>query len=414
MVLFRVLQGVFGAALVPLSQSTMMDIYPVEKRGQAMAIWGMGVMIGPILGPTLGGYLTEMYNWRYVFYINMPFGVLATLGLIFFMPRSHPNFNMRFDWIGFAVLSLGIGGIQMMLDRGQNQDWFSSSEIVAELVLGGLGVYLFTVHMLTAKKPFIPPELFRDRNFAAGVVVMFAAGTVLVSSSSLMAPWLQSLANYPVETAGLVMGPRGIGTMAAMLTGGRLTARVDPRKLMAFGIMLLVWSIWEMTRWTPDVSETLIAVTIVIQGAGLGFLFIPLQVLAFATLPGQLRTDGAGLFSLFRNIGAAIGVSVTSSMLVHNTQVLHEQIGASVTPFNRALMDGGAVERMWNPGTMRGAAMLDHVINHQAQIIAYVDDYKMMIFTTAPMLLLLLLMRRAKPVAGTAAKDHVEEHIIEA
>ena len=283
MVLFRVLQGVFGSALVPLSQSTMMDIYPVEKRGQAMAIWGMGVMIGPILGPTLGGYLTEMYNWRYVFYINMPFGVLATLGLIFFMPRSHPNFNMRFDWIGFAVLSLGIGGIQMMLDRGQNQDWFSSSEIVAELVLGGLGVYLFTVHMLTAKKPFIPPELFRDRNFAAGVVVMFAAGTVLVSSSSLMAPWLQSLANYPVETAGLVMGPRGIGTMAAMLTGGRLTARVDPRKLMAFGIMLLVWSIWEMTRWTPDVSETLIAVTIVIQGAGLGFLFIPLQVLAFAT-----------------------------------------------------------------------------------------------------------------------------------
>src|ERR1700682_5733147 len=165
MVAFRVLQGIFGAALVPLSQSTMMDIYPIEKRAQAMAIWGMGVMVGPILGPTLGGYLTELYNWRYVFYINLPFGILATVGLIIFMPRSHPNFNMRFDWIGFAVLSLGIGGLQMMLDRGQTQDWFSSLEIIAELVLGCLGVYLFVVHMITAEKTFIPPALFRDRKF---------------------------------------------------------------------------------------------------------------------------------------------------------------------------------------------------------------------------------------------------------
>jgi DHA2 family multidrug resistance protein len=415
MVVFRVLQGMFGAALVPLSQATMMDIYPIEKRGQAMAIWGMGVMIGPILGPTLGGYLTEMYNWRYVFYINMPFGVLATLGLIFFMPRSHPNFNMKFDWTGFAVLSLGIGGIQMMLDRGQNQDWFSSTEIIAELVLGSLGVYLFIIHMLTGKKPFIPPEIFRDRNFSAGVVMMFAAGTVLVSSSSLMAPWLQNLANYPVESAGLLMGPRGIGTMAAMMTGGRLSSRVDPRKLMASGIILLVWSIWEMTTWTPDVSQLRIIATITIQGCGLGFLFIPLQVLAFATLEPKYRTDGAGLFSLFRNIGAAIGVSVTSAMLVHNTQVMHEQIGDSVTRFNRALMEGGAVTRMWNPETRHGAAMLDAVINRQAQITAYVDDYKMMIFTTAPMLLLLLLMRKAKPAPpGAAAKDQMEEHIIEA
>ncbi len=397
MVTFRVLQGMFGAALVPLSQSTMMDIYPSEKRGQAMAIWGVGVMIGPILGPTLGGYLTSMFNWRYVFYINLPFGVLATLGLLFFMPRSHPNFNMRFDWIGFAVLSLGIGGFQMMLDRGQNQDWFTSPEIIAEAVLGGLGLYLFAIHMMTAKKPFIPPAMFKDRNFTTGALVMFAAGTVLVSSSSLMAPWLQTLANYPVETAGLIMGPRGMGTMAAMLTGGRLVSFIDPRKVMAAGVLMLIWSIWEMTAWTPDVSQSRIVVTIMIQGAGLGLLFIPLQVLAFATLPMQYRTDGASLFSLFRNLGAAIGVSVTSSVLVHNTQALHAEIGGAVTPFNRALMNGGtAVSRLWDPATQQGAAMLDRVIQHQAQIIAYADDYKMMIFTTAP-ILLLLLMRRSKP-----------------
>ncbi len=402
MVIFRLLQGCFGAALVPLSQSTMLDIYTVEQRGTAMAIWGVGVMIGPILGPTLGGYLTEMYNWRFVFYINLPFGILATLGLIFFMPRAEPRDGMRFDWIGFGVLSLGIGGIQLMLDRGQDQDWFSAREILIEAVLGGLGIYLFVVHMLTARRPLIPPALFKDRNFSAGVAMMFAAGTILVSSSSLMAPWLQNLANYPVDTAGLIMAPRGIGTMAAMVLAGRVAARTDARYLMGFGIICMVWSIWEMTTWTPDISEWRLIITICIQGFGLGFLFIPLQMVAFATLPVMLRTDGASLFSLARNIGAAIGVSITSSELARNTQALHAEIGAQVTPFNRALQDGGAVHHFLDPATRHGAAMLDHIINQQAQIIAYVDDYKMMIFTTLPALLLLFLMRRPKQAAVPA------------
>jgi DHA2 family multidrug resistance protein len=407
MVVFRLLQGVFGAALVPLSQSTMMDIYPIEQRGKAMAIWGVGVMVGPILGPTLGGYLTEMYNWRYVFYINLPFGILATLGLLFFMPRSFGNFNLRFDWIGFGVLSLGIGGLQMMLDRGQDQDWFTSPEVITEAVLGGLGIYLFVVHMFTAKKPFIPIVLFKDRNFSSGLLLMAAVGTILVSSSSLMAPWLQNLANYPVETAGLIMAPRGIGTMTAMLTGGRLANMIDPRKLMAGGILMLAWSMWEMTSWTPDVSQLTIILTIMVQGAGLGFVFLPLQVLAFATLPPQYRTDGASLFSLFRNIGAAVGVSVTSSMLARNEQVLHESIGASVTPFNRALQGGGMVSRMWNPMQPHGAAMMDNLVNQQAQITAYIDDYWMMIFTTLPSLVLLLLMRRPRLTSATPADTHV-------
>jgi len=406
MVAVRLLQGMFGAALVPLSQATMLDIYPIEQRGSAMAIWGVGVMIGPILGPTLGGYLTEMYNWRWVFYINLPFGILATAGLVFFMPRSVPRDSMRFDWIGFTVLSLGIGGIQLMLDRGQNQDWFTSGEIIAEGVLGGLGIYLFVVHMLTGRRPFIPPALFKDRNFAAGVAMMFAAGTILVSSSSLMAPWLQNLANYPVETAGLIMAPRGIGTMAAMVLAGRIASRTDPRLAMGAGILCVVWSIWEMTTWTPDISEARLIFTICVQGFGLGFLFIPLQMMAFATLPVMLRTDGASLFSLARNIGAAIGVSITSSELARNTQTMHEQIGALVTPFNRALQDGGAVQQYLDPATRHGAAMLDHIINQQAQIIAYVDDYKLMMFTTLPALLLLLLMRRPRQAAPAPADSH--------
>jgi DHA2 family multidrug resistance protein len=399
MVLFRLLQGVFGAALVPLSQSTMLDIYPVEQRGSAMALWGVGVMIGPILGPTLGGYLTYVYNWRWVFYVNLPFGILATLGLMFCMPKAQVQSNLRFDWIGFAVLALGLGSLQLMLDRGQLKDWFSSNEIITEAVLAGLGIYLFVVHLLTAKNPFIHPSIFRDRNLAAGVLMMFSVGMVLLASSALMAPWLQNLANYPVDTAGLVMAPRGVGTMIAMQIGGRLSSRIDPRYLMFVGICLVVWSFWSMTGWTPDVSQSEIVWNTTIQGAGLGFVFIPLQVLAFATIAPSLRTEGTALFSLFRNIGMAIGVSVTSALIAHNQQILHEEIGASVNPFNRALQASAAIRHFLDPASKHGAALLDQMINQQSLIIAYLDDYKLLIFTTVPAILCLLLMQNPKHAA---------------
>jgi DHA2 family multidrug resistance protein len=406
MVLFRLLQGMFGAALVPLSQSTMLDIYPPAMRGTAMAVWGMGVMVGPILGPTLGGYLTEIYNWRWVFYVNLPFGILAVAGLVVFMPKTQPTQGMRFDWIGFGVLAMGVGALQMMLDRGQDQDWFNSTEVIVEAVLAGLGIYLFVVHMFTAKKPFIPPAIFRNMNFVVSVVLMFAVGMVLLASSALLAPWLQNLSNFPVEAAGLVLAPRGIGTMAAMLIGGRLSSRYDPRAFIALGVLLLCGSLWSMTGWTPDVSQGTVAMNIVIQGAGLGFVFIPLQVLAFATLPASMRTDGTSLLSLSRNVGSAIGVSVTSALLTRNGQILHEQIGSYITPFNRALQQYKA----WDPSNPHGAALLDQIVQRQAQIIAYLDDYKLLIFTSLPALLLLLLLKRP---ARTAATAPAEMHAME-
>ena len=404
MVLFRLLQGLFGAALVPLSQATMLDIYPVEQRGSAMAIWGVGVMVGPILGPTLGGYLTDLYNWRWVFYVNLPFGILAMVGLALFMPKAETGSGMRFDWIGFGVLALGMGSFQLMLDRGQDQDWFSSREIIVEAVLAGLGIYLFLVHLLTAQRPFISPKIFRDINFSASLVVMFAVGMVILASSSLMAPYLQTLANYPVATAGLVMAPRGIGTMAAMMIGGRLSARVDPRVLMFVGIALVVGSMYEMTGWTPDVAQSRIVIAIMVQGAGLGFVFTPLQVLAFATLPAERRTDGTSLLSLFRNVGSAVGVSVTSAMLTRNTQTEHSVLAGYITPFNRALQGGGAVQAQLDPATSHGAQLLDVLINQQASIIAYIDDFKLMMLTTLPTALLLLLMRGRRKAAAAAAE----------
>jgi DHA2 family multidrug resistance protein len=406
MVALRLLQGVFGAALVPLSQSTMLNIYPPEKRGSAMAIWGMGVMVGPILGPTLGGYLTEIYNWRWVFFVNLPFGILATAGMAAFLPKTQATSGLRFDWFGFGVFAMGIAGFQLMLDCGETQDWFGSTEIILEAVVAALGFYLFIVHMLTAPKPFITPSVFKDRNLSAGLLVMFAVGMVLLSVSALLAPWLQELGNYPVETAGLVMAPRGFGTMVAMLIAGRLSNRVDPRLIMAFGIVVLAWSLYRMTDWTPAVSETSIVVNTILQGAGLGFVFIPLQVIAFATLDPALRTEGTALLSLLRNIGSAIGISVTGALVTQNTQIEHSVLAGYITPLNRAFQ-GAAADLM--PTTAHAAQVLNAMLNQQAAIIAYNDDWKLMMLTALPMLPLLLLMRGSKragaPVEHAAVMD---------
>jgi DHA2 family multidrug resistance protein len=399
MVIFRLMQGAFGAALVPLSQATMLDIYPPEQRGQAMAIWGMGVMVGPILGPTLGGWLTESWNWRWVFYVNLPFGLLAFLGLLFFMQREQADRGRGFDWLGFGVLSLGIGALQILLDRGELLNWFGSTEIIVEAVLAGLGIYLFLVHMATADHPFIPPRIFRDRNFVSGLGVMFAVGAILFSTAALLAPYLQTLGNYPVFTAGLIMAPRGLGTMAAMLIAGRLASRFDPRKVMLSGILLLAWTLYDMTGWTPDVSMRTLVTTTVLQGFALGFVFIPLNLVAFATLDPRLRTDGTGLISLLRNLGSAIGISAMAALLTRNTQVVHSELVQHVSPLNR-LFDWPAIHRFWDPATQQGAALLNAEVTRQSSIIAYGNDFKLLMLLALAMLLMLPLMRRPPRLAA--------------
>ncbi|MEO9189626.1 MAG: DHA2 family efflux MFS transporter permease subunit [Acetobacteraceae bacterium] len=399
-VLFRLTQGAFGAALVPLSQSTMLNIYPVERRGSAMAIWGMGVMVGPILGPILGGYLTELYNWRYVFYVNLPFGVLATVGLWMFMPKEEAQPALKFDWFGFGVLAMGIGAFQLMLDRGETKDWFGSTEIVTEAVIAAFGLYLFIVHLAIGERSFVPPRIFRDRNLVAGLALMFLLFMVLLSSSALLAPWLQQLAGYPVEKAGLLMAPRGLGTMVAMLIAGRLSNRMDPRLLMGFGVILIAGTLWYMTGWTPDVSQKEIVWNSVAQGFGLGFVFVPLNVVAFATLAPELRTQATALLSLLRNVGGAIGISIMEALLVRNTQIEHAVLSAFTTPFNRNFQNAPDIVHMVSPHTPHGAALLDQMINQQASIIAYENDFLLMTVMALPVLVLLFLMRRPKHTGG--------------
>ena len=400
-VVFRLLQGVCGAALVPLAQSTMLDIYPFEQRAHAMSLFGMGVMIGPILGPTLGGWLTDAYDWRWVFYVNLPFGLVALTGLAIFLPRAPARPEMKFDWTGFGVLALGIGAFQLMLDRGQQADWFTSREIVVEAVLAGLGIYLFIVHLFTAERPFIPRDVFNDRNFSSALVMMFFVGMVLLASSALLAPYLQNLANYPVYDAGLVMAPRGAGTMLAMLVAGRIGTRIDQRMLVALGLLTLSATLYAMSGWTPDVPPHELMLVIFVQGVSMGLIFNPMQVLAFSTLAPALRGSATSMLSLCRNLGAAIGVSVTSFMLVQNEQVSHADLAAVATPFNRLLAAPG-IGQWLDPGHARGAELLDAMINRQAMIIAYADDYRMMTLVALTPMALLFLMRRHRRVLPAA------------
>jgi MFS transporter, DHA2 family, multidrug resistance protein len=401
MVLFRLVQGLFGASLVPLSQAVLLDSYPREKHGSAMAMWGMGVMVGPILGPTLGGWLTEAYNWRWVFYINVPIGILTFAGLSACLGESRTG-KRAFDWFGFAMLSIAIGSFQMMLDRGEQLDWFSSSEIVIEAVLAGLAFYLFLVQTFTVRDPFIDPAIFKDRNFTIGLCFIFVVGIILLASLALITPYLQNLMNYPVLTAGLVLAPRGVGTMVAMMIVGRLINRVDPRVLLAGGLVMTAAVLWEMTGFTPDVSQWTLIRTGVIQGMGLGFMFVPLSTITFATLPGTLRTQGTAIYSLMRNIGSSIGISLVIFLLTRNTQLVHAELAGHVTPFNDALAQVGA-SHVWNMATTLGRAALNAEVTKQASVVAYANDFKLMMMVALVALPLVLLLKRTKTQLEHAA-----------
>ena len=398
MVLFRFIQGMFGAALVPLSQGTMLNIYPAEQRGSAMAIWGMGVMLGPILGPTLGGYLTELYNWRYVFFVNLPFGIVCTLGLWFFLPRPRAQRGMRFDWFGFTAIAVGIAGLQLMLDRGEIKDWFGSTEIIIEAVLAVSGFYLFVVHMITGERTFVSPALFKDFNLVMGFLVMYVVGMMLLATTALLAPWLQQLGNYPVDVAGLLLAPRGVGTMIAMMISGRISNKMDSRIVMAFGVVLLTWSLWRLSDWTPAVNEWSLIINTMVQGAGVGFIFVPLNVVAFATLDPKLRYEATSFLTLVRSIGMSMGISIFEALVTQNSQVEHSVLAVFGSPLNRAIEAAPQVAHALSPLTMHGAALLNQMIDYQSQVIAYNDDYRLMAILSAPTLLLLLFMR--KPKAG--------------
>jgi DHA2 family multidrug resistance protein len=377
MVLFRLLQGAFGAGLIPLSQAVLLDAYSAEERGQAMAIWGMGVMLGPVMGPTLGGWLTDTYNWRWVFLINLPIGVVTVVGLLFFMGQTEKRREMRFDWLGFVALAIGIGAMQVMLDRGQQLGWFDSDEIVMELIIAVAGFYYFFAHSLTTREPFVRFELFRDRNFVGGCLFMVVLGITVFATMTLSALFLQTVIGYPVMSAGLMLAARGAGTMVSMLAVGRLLKVFEARSLIFVGMILTVVTLHQMVGFTDMTSGATIVSVSIVQGLGLGLVFVPLSTAAFATLPAHLRTDGSAILTLVRNIGSSIGIPVVVATLVNSTTVMHAQLAEHITPFNAALQSGD-VQAVIDPATDTGRALIDNLLTQQATIIAFSNSFKLL------------------------------------
>jgi DHA2 family multidrug resistance protein len=401
MVAFRLLQGVFGAAIVPLSQTILLDINPPEKFGQAMALWGAGIMVGPIIGPTLGGWLTENFSWRYVFFINLPIGIIAALGSAAFLPETLRRVR-SFDFFGFAMLSLGVGALQLLLDRGAGNDWFNSVETWIELGLIVTGFWVFVVHILTAEHPFIDPLIFTDRNFVTGTVFGFVIGLVLFSSLALLPPMLSVVFGYPETTTGLVMGPRGIGTMISMLTVGRLVQKIDARYLVITGLLLTSASFYTMSGFTPQMDSYPVIVSGVVQGLGMGLVFVPLSTVGFSTIAAQFRGDATSLFTLVRNIGSSIGISVVSVVLTRNIQINHAEMSVAINPYNAALHAVSPAAVAGNPLMLKE---LDGLVNLQALMVSYLDDFKMMMIVTLCAIPLAAMLRkpRAKLSAVAAA-----------
>ncbi|HZS63529.1 MAG TPA: DHA2 family efflux MFS transporter permease subunit [Xanthobacteraceae bacterium] len=400
MVLFRLLQGAFGAALVPLSQAVMLDYYTPEERGSAMAIWGIGVMLGPIMGPTLGAWLTENYNWHWVFLINLPIGIVTVIGLMIFLDETEKHTHLRFDWFGFVSLAVGIGALQLLLDRGEQVGWFESTEILVETIVSISGFYFFLAHSLTTGEPFVRFAIFKDRNFVAGCLFMVVIGVVLFGTMALVTPYMQHVMGYPIITAGILLAARGVGTLVAMLVVGRLLKLIEARYLVLIGLLLGAFALNEMAGFTDQVSSRTIVLVSILQGFGLGLVFVPLSTVAFVTLPSHLRTDGTAILTLVRNVGSSVGISLVIAQLTSSTTRMHAHLTEFVTPFNPALQmpDAAAALKL---GTDTGRALMDQIVSQQASILAYANDFKMLMYLTLATLPLVFIIGSARtPQAG--------------
>jgi len=404
MVLFRVLQGLCGAMIAPLAQTVMLNINPKERIGQAMAIYGMGIMVAPIVGPTLGGWLTESFNWRWVFLVNVPVGALCVAMLVLYMPNTEIK-RRRFDFFGFGMLALGVGALQLLLDRGAENSWFQSTETWVELGLVIAGLWVFIVHSLTAEQPFVDLRIFKDFNFSLASVLMLVMGITLFSGLALLPPLLQNLMGYSVVFTGLLMAPRGLATMASMIIVGRLSGKVDARLMMLFGTVIMSYSLWQMTSFDLEMDYWPVITTGALQGFGMGFLFVPLSTMAFATILPKVRADATAMFSLVRNMGQGIGISLVSAVLASMLQINHAELAERLTTSSQAVQTQMSGLLTGDPQTV---SMLDGLVTQQAAILSYLDDFWLMMLLSIASIPLILLLRGAKKDKSAPPKSAEE------
>ena len=396
MVVYRFLQGVFGAALVPLSMHILLDVYPREEHGTAISWWSMGVMFSAICGPTLGGFLTEFLSWRWNFYVNIPLAGLAFFLIYFFVPESRDDDKRPFDWFGFMLLTICLGAMQLMLDRGNKLDWFESNEILIELGIACLAFYLFIVHILTSKEPFVEPAIFRNRNLVLGMCLTTMHGVTLVGLTGLIPSFLNRLMDVPVLTIGLIMAPRGIATAIASTSCGRLMLRFNPKWILAYGMATMALSLWMMAGFTPDTPTFHFMIAIIIQGFGFGFFFVSGNAMTFSTLPAEHRAEATAFMSLMRKIGSSVGVSILVGMLTRNTQRNHEILGSNISQMNEVFRHRQLPES-WSLTDMRGMAAFDQEVTRQSEFIAYLFDFHVLSIVILLMMPLILFFRSVEP-----------------
>jgi DHA2 family multidrug resistance protein len=390
-VLFRLLQGIAGASMMPLSQSVMLDMYPLKQIPQVMAIWSSAVILGPILGPALGGWLTENFTWRWVFYINLPIGIVSFIVLYFYMDRDEGGRERPFDFLGFGALITFICGFQLLLDRGPSQDWFDSKEIWVEAVMAAIGLWVFIVQTFTSEHPFFHRDLIRDRNFVTTTIFGFFTGAILYASSALLPTMMQGLLGYSVLQSGLASMPRGVGSLIAFLSVPVLLHRFGARPVLLTGLLISMVAIWQMTRFDLAMTAEPIIVSGFVQGLGTGLLFAPLSSLAYVTLSPVHRTEGTVVSTMVRSLGSSAGISVIQAGIIAKSAMAHSAIAGRVQPSDPVW--SAVAPSFMNPATSLGAQVLNGEVTRQATMIAYDAMFGLMIPLVIGMIPLLLFVR---------------------
>ena len=401
-IFFRFCQGFFGAGFNPLLMQIVLATFPVSQQGIAFGWLTTGRMSGIIVGPLLGGIMTEYFSWRFVFLTNIPLGMLAAYLVYLYVPRGHPENTKKFDLFGFLILGIAILALQYALDQGQTLGWFDSIEIIGATLLSAGALYLFVGHIFLSRNPFLNPRVFANREFLIGLLFGFLLNFMVFGYAGLIPPILQNHMGYPVISTGFLMVPRGIGTMVSSLVAGAMLIRYSARPISALGICCIGGSTCWLSFFTPEVNAVYISLALFIQGAGFGFLSVSLTTVAFQSMSPSQRADGTSVLSLFRRLGSAIGVSVLVTQLARSTQSARQVLSENYTGHNELFKHLPLPEK-WDLGSLPGLLSMEKVIDKQAEFIAYLHDFRLMTILMFLLLPLVLVLRIKPP-------GEMEEH----
>jgi DHA2 family multidrug resistance protein len=400
---WRALQGIFGAALLPLAMSWLLSLYPREDYSVAMSFWGVGMMFGPVFGPTIGGYVAEYHSWRWAFFLNVPVGLVAFVMVLLLVPDVGRRPARAFNYFGFVTLGISIAALQFVLDRGQRLDWLESTEILATVLIGGAAFWLFVVNSLTSRTPFIDPGIFRDSNYLGGTVLRTLFGVLLFGSMVLLPPFIQEIGGYSVMDSGLMMAPRGAGTMVASFFAGYIIRRIDPRKVMGVAMAMIALTMWQLSTFTEDIDRTALMLNNFIQGLAFGTFMLPLNSVAFTTMAAEQRDAGTAFYALLNNIGRGFGVAVFSTYLAYASQRYQAGLVEHVAPGVETLRHV-VMPEVWSLTDPQGIAAIDRMVTRQAKLLAYISDFQLLAICIAVCIPVLFFMsnphKMGKPVSA--------------